>query len=410
MITLGTASAAKKARRRRCVWLGSCLLLGGFLLASCQSSPDPSQNHGPVKIAVSSPLSTPAGIQVHQGAKLALEHNDHRAGRHRVELLFLDSNLKNEVPSERHQANRAIADPGVVAYLGPLHSTLARFSLPVLNRAGIAQLGYSVTWPGFTRPGFAADEPAVHYPTGRRHFFRLMPPDTVQIKAAVAWADRQGIETVFLIDNGLEHGLGVSQVFAAEAFDLDVTILRRESMPLGASPETLDQIAGRVRDSQPDLVFFGGGVETGGGAMLCAIRKQRPSQRIMGTEALSIPGLSVGCPHGLLDGLLVTQPTPIESIDTPTAIKFHRAYLERYGESPGVLAANAYESTKIILDVIGASETPTRASVLDALYSQRTFDSVMGSWSFDEYGDRTPHFLALMRRGHAVWELVEILE
>ena len=404
---------SQRVTRMGVVGLVCGLLVLGLGIVGCGKSPeDPPGTPQTVKIAISSPLQRDSGIAIRQGAELAMERLANRAGPHRVELVFLDSDLSKEVPIEARVATEAVADPYVVAYVGPLHSTLARFSIPILNEAGLVQLSVSATWPGFTRPGYAVGEPDRFYPTGRRHFFRLIPADHLQGDAVAKWAVRQGFNNVAVVDNGLSHGRGVADIFASAAKANGIEVLGRLDFDL-AEPvggRSWMNVAEATLKLESELLFFGGAAMTGGREFLCRIRGERPELVILGTEGL-IPGeFAAACDLNLLDGLLASQPMPIDHLGSTSAEELRAAWEMKYTESAPPLAVTTYEAIGVLARAIGSCLEPTRACVLEAVATQGEYSGVLGRWRFDSYGDRTPTSIGLMRFDRGRWVFVQELD
>ncbi len=129
-----------------------CVL--GLIVAACNGLAHPKT----VKIAVSLPLSLePAQSQL-KAMQMALEEVNGRVDNVVVELMTLNTSAEANSISpdlEREAALQAIADPAVVAYLGPPSSNQVKESLPLLNNASIVQISQAASWPGLicrTRP------------------------------------------------------------------------------------------------------------------------------------------------------------------------------------------------------------------------------------------------------------------
>ena len=83
----------------------------------------------------------------------------------------------------------------VVAVIGPYNSLCAQWELPITNRAPsgpVPVISPSNTYAGLTRSpsNLRPDEPGSLYPTGVRHYFRVVADDEVQGVAAALLASR----------------------------------------------------------------------------------------------------------------------------------------------------------------------------------------------------------------------------
>ncbi len=146
---------------------------------------------GTVKIYASLPLQTRQGASIQKGIELAFKQANWRAGSFKIELVSRSDSLESgQWDADREQANayEAVADPDVVAYIGPYNSGAAEASIPITNRSGLAQISPGNTAPALTKIGFHPGRPGEFYPTGRRNYFRTCPTDDVQAPAAAAWA------------------------------------------------------------------------------------------------------------------------------------------------------------------------------------------------------------------------------
>src|SRR5437868_5950800 len=82
---------------------------------------------------------------------------------------------------EAANADKAIKDPDVMAYIGTYNSGAAKISMPKLNAAGVVMVSPANTWPGLTKPGIGeANEPMVYRPSGKVTYYRVVPADDIQ--------------------------------------------------------------------------------------------------------------------------------------------------------------------------------------------------------------------------------------
>ena len=66
---------------------------------------------------------------------------------------------------EAENANKAVADPLAIVYIGTYNSGAAKVSIPINNRAHMAQITPANTYPGLTRKnGAAPGEPEIYRP------------------------------------------------------------------------------------------------------------------------------------------------------------------------------------------------------------------------------------------------------
>lgn len=368
-----------------------------------------------VKVAVSLPLGLEIGKDMLNGVQLALDQANGQAGNINVELQVFDTSDPNGSPVspefEQDAATQAAADEAVVAYLGPAGSDQARQSMPILNQAGIVQVSPSVTWPGLTKPGFGPGEPGVYYPTGRRHFFRVIPSDDIQGNVAANWASSLGFESVYILDDSSTYGQGVAGIFTVATQDLGLEIMAVDSYDatVPQSPEELQAIANRIAEAQPDLLYFGGTTEQVNFELVGIIRQANPELPIMVPDGLVQAELITTNPVDLIQGIYGTSVIiPVGQL--ASAADFSAAYQNEYNKKPDPFVLSSYEAMKVILAAIEQANSPTRQDVLTAVAELGEFSGVLGTWSFDANGDISLTRISGMQIQNDSWEFVQVIQ
>src|SRR5918997_670007 len=143
----------------------------------------------------------PVSRDIVRAQKLALEEAGGRAGEYRVSYVSLDSaDPKTGRWSPRKvaaNARTAVEDLQTIAYLGELEPGASAISVPILNEGGMLQVSPGDTFAGLTEPG-APGEPEKYYPSGKRTFARMVPPDTEQVDELMRLLRRRGATRVAL--------------------------------------------------------------------------------------------------------------------------------------------------------------------------------------------------------------------
>ncbi|MCB1057040.1 MAG: branched-chain amino acid ABC transporter substrate-binding protein [Acidobacteria bacterium] len=387
-----------------------------LLLAASVGCAPPSSEHG-VKVMLSTLVDSGSGNDVLRGVRLALDENGGQAGGYPVELVVVntldrDAEEPLSLDLERGAAERAVADPSFVAYFGPMASHQAKVSLPILNRASMPQISSSATWPGLTRAGFGPGEPGIYYPTGSRHFFRLVATDDEQAAAAARWGADLGFRSAFLIDNAVAYGRGLSGIFEETARDLGIEIVGRHSVALNdTGPEMLDQVVKEVGAAKPELIFYAGGIERRLLDLFRRLHSALPQVAFIATEGLQRNEFIEHLGPEAAEGFRATNIyLPVEEADTDAARRFERRYWETYGEAPQPLAAGSYEAMRVLLWAIEHARTPTREAVLEALQGMGEIEGLTGPLSFDARGDATVQTVSGYRVVGGRWVFEKVLD
>jgi len=288
---------------------------------------------------------------------------------------------------EAANARRAAADPDVLAYIGTLDADAAPYSIPILNRAGpLLMVSPCNTYPGLTKPvSFAPEQPEVFYPTGKRNYARTAMSDDLQALGAAQWAREVGAAGVYVLHDEEPYGRGVAEPFAEACRALGITVL--------AGPEAITRraadyraLANRIRETGCDLVYYGGIIQSGAGALWRDIREALPAVRLLAPDAIFERAF-------LTDAGEAAEQTLITFGGIPPALlegegpRFYERYKRTFGLEPESYAASTYDAVTVILKAIEAVGRSDREAITEAVLATRDHKGLLGRWSFDENGD-----------------------
>ena len=130
---------------------------------------------------------TGAGRDMVDAEKLALYEARGTAGPFAVNFLSIEEGAPGGRDGAREPAvamREAVADPQVIAVIGPEGSDTARAAVPLLNAAGILEVAPGAGYPGFTE-AIGPGEPDRWQPSGRITLARLIGDDADQARAIV---------------------------------------------------------------------------------------------------------------------------------------------------------------------------------------------------------------------------------
>src|SRR5262249_11176575 len=138
---------------------------------------------GKLRIYTSWPMQgalIPEGTGMKNGVDLAVSEAGGVVAAHRLERVNPDAATppagKGGAAVEAENANKAVADPLAIIYIGTYNSGAAKVSIPINNRAHMAQITPANTYPGLTKKqGAAPGEPDIYRPGGFVNYFRPIP-------------------------------------------------------------------------------------------------------------------------------------------------------------------------------------------------------------------------------------------
>jgi branched-chain amino acid transport system substrate-binding protein len=391
------------------------VLLGALTLAAARQAPAPAEMaQQQVTVYSSLPLQgsgRPQSLAVVQGARLALEEAGGSAGAHPVRYIPLDSataRARTWTPElTSRNARRAAMDPSSIAYIGEFNSSATAISIPILNETRIAQLSPSNTAIGLTRNGPGADfgEPTKYYPTGVRHYFRLLPNDRVQAAALAGAMRERGCRRIAILNDGEVFGAGMGVLVRRNVRRLGLRVVHTSRIRVRARSHR--GLAWRVRRSRAGCVAYTGITANGAVRLFRNLARAMPQARFFGTDGIAESGFADpregGVPARVGRRVVVTVATlSPDAMPEPGRAMLQR-YSTRYGDpSPDPYAVQGYEAMRLVLDAV-AAVGPRRDPVIRWLHGMRNRQSVLGTYSFDRFGDTTLRDYGLYRiRGGAL--------
>ena len=330
---------------------------------------------------------------ISNGIRLALKEANYRVGKSSISYEDWDDASPargNWDPSvEAANADRAIQDPAVVAYIGPYNSGAAKISMPKLNQAGLLMVSPAASWPGLTKAGLGEpNEPTIYRPAGSINFFRVVPADDLQGDVGAGWAKDLGATSTYVLHDGELYGKGVASIFKKGAEQRGLSVLEFEKVDPKAS--NFRSLAIKIKQRKPDLVFFGGTTQTGAGQLLKDLRAAGVRAKYMVPDGCYETAFieSAGREAAESDVFITFGGVPASQL-TGIGKRFYDSYKATYNAEPEGYAAYGYEAAKVILAAIERATTKDRAGIIAAMALTKNYEGALGTWSFDPQGDTT---------------------
>ena len=344
-----------------------------------------------IKIVTSFPMQGVAlGKSAVNAVQLAVDERGGQAAGFTIELVVLDDGTETgqwDATSEAANAQQAVANPRVMAYIGPLNSGAAKVSIPITNQGGLVQVSPTNTWPGLTKVGFAPGEPGIFYPTGRRTYFRTCPTDEFQAPAAARWASSLGFRRVYILDDGEAYGKGLADLFEETADELGLAVLGH--ITIDKMADDYGMVLEQVAATQPDLVYFGGYTPNGASILVRQMREMGMSAGFMGPDAI-VDSAFIAEAGEAAEGVYATLVgVPPSGWTRGAAADFAVRYRARFGGEPEAFSHFAYDATQALLMAIERAGTDDRKAILNAMSMLGEIEGLAGRFTFDVNGDTT---------------------
>jgi branched-chain amino acid transport system substrate-binding protein len=384
----------------------AALLLASAAPADAQQCPK-----GKLRLYTSWPMQgamIPESTGMRNGVNLAVGEVGGVVAGYCLEVVNLDDASpqtgKWDGAVEAENANKAVADPLAIAYLATYNSGAAKVSIPITNRAHMAQVTPANTYPGLTKKkGAAPGEPEIYRPMGFVNYFRPVPADDIQGAVGAKWAKQRGHTKVFVLHDQELYGKGVADVFADAARKLGIQVVGNEGIDFKQPDQK--PVLTKARAAGADLVYMGGVVDTGAPIVLRGMKElglvAARGVRFIGPDGLLEEEVLKGatCDAAMAVDMRITFASlPFEKLKGIGA-KTYQAYKEKYKIEPTAYALYAGEAARVAIDGIRRAAPQidkalaakdlkaARDAVRQAIANTKNFEGINGKWSFDENGD-----------------------
>jgi branched-chain amino acid transport system substrate-binding protein len=333
-----------------------------------------------------------------KGIELALEQAGRKAGDFTVKYRSLDDSTAQAgawTPEATVANARKVAqDDTAAVYIGEFNSGASAISIPVLNEAGVPQISPANTAVGLTsdEPGAEPGEPEKYYPSGQRHYLRIVPKDTIQGAALATLMREEGCTKVFMTNDKEVYGAGLSQNIDGAAKEIGLEIVANEAIDKNAP--NYRSLADRAAEKEPDCFIFSGITANNAVQLYKDFAAALPDAKLFGPDGVAEAGFfdpaEGGIPPNVASRVKVTVATLAPDEYPPEGQEFFRQFEAKYGEAnPNPYAVYGFEAMRLALDAIQRSGTGEKADILQALFDTKDRESVLGTYSIDENGDTT---------------------
>ncbi len=334
-----------------------------------------------------------------------------------------------------------IAQPRVMAVIGPFDANVARTQIPIANRAHLALVSPGTSSRCLTKEPFlpaalnparteitcgaaSLPSPSELRPTGVNNFFRLSTTDELQGPAAADFASKQlHLLRVAVISDGEAYGQGLADSFSARFTRLGGTVVSHQDLDPSKAIDVSAFLQGAKNDGAQG-VYFGGTSSN----HACAMRSQMASvfgtdgaAPLLGGDGIALDPTCVGDAGATASGIYATVPAAdAEHIDSARTII--AAFKTKYGrpEDFGPYTIAAYDATAVVYKALdqaikaSAGNLPSRYSVAAVLAATTAFSGATGVFGFDPAGDTTLRLLSIYRPSgpdpDAVWTWVGAID
>lgn len=323
-----------------------------------------------VVIGVLAPLTgnyATGGQSIANGAELAVNEAN-ASGKYSVHFVLQKEDTQADQMRALNAMNKLIEFDQVTAIVGPMLSGTTLTAGPIAQEAGVPFITPAATAQAVSEIG--------------DYQFRNVITNDVQAREMAAYAVQDlGMRRIAVMYTNNDYGVGLRRDFEEAVRANGGDVVAAESYLDGDTifSAQLANIAAR----NPDGLYIAG-YYTEAALIAQQAAFQGLNVPIMGGDALDSPGLiELGGPA--VEGVRFTSGFFADS-DDELSREFVANYEAAYGRKPDMLAANAYDSARILIHVIGQVGTD-RAKIRDGIAALKDFPGVTGLTSFAPNGD-----------------------
>jgi branched-chain amino acid transport system substrate-binding protein len=326
---------------------------------------------------------------IKNGFMTAIEEANAKGGvaGYKINVVVYDSGTATAGQYDPAQAatntKKLVADPTVVANLGPEMSGEGKAMTPILSQADLATITPSSTNPDITNPAMAGQ----FKPKGKAVYFRTVTTDAFQgPNMANFFAENLKVKSIFVLDDGGAYGVGIADSFQKQAEKIGIKVLGRDQV----NPKEADYttILTKIKALKPDALYYGGVAQAG-----VKLAKQAydiiPDMIKGGGDGIQGGSFLKGGGFPAIEGWYSTNAGP-HLVEDPTAQDFVKKYQSTYNTAPDDYAITAYDGALVVLDAIKrvaeSGKEVNRSNVRDAMQTAN-LPTLQGVVSFDENGD-----------------------
>ena len=393
--------------QRKLVGLAVPLLVGSLALSACGSKKENGSGSGSstsanktVTIGMIAPLSgslSSLGLGMRNSAQLAVDQAN-KANKISGWTIKFDPQDDQEDPNTGAQAaTKLSSDATVAGVIGTLQSSIALQVAPILNSAKVVEISPANTNPELTQ--------GKNYLTGTKmrtydSYFRVCTTDSIQAPFAADYAYKTlGVRKVYLVNDKLVYGQGLTTNFATQFKKLGGTVLATDTVSTGQ--KDFSSLVSKIKAAKPDIVYYGGQYPEG-----APFAKQLADA---GVTADFMGG------DGLVDKSFIstigkqTAPDYATNVgaaveDLPNGKEFTTAYKAAgFSADYGAYGPLTYDATNVMIDALAkvlpgktSLDETTKAAIISAVQATDT-TGVSGHISFDQYGDTTTKTLTMYK-------------
>jgi len=323
------------------------------------------------------------GVQERNGVQLEVEKINASGGiaGRKISLIIHDD---LGIPKEAESGDDELIKEGAIAIIGHATSAQTLAGLKVTNPANVIMISATAS----TSELSGLDD----------YFFRVHPADKNRVQAFAKYIyERKGITDIAIIydKDNLVYSNSYSTIFNDEFQSLGGDITDEVSFSSVTQPD-FSPLLSKLRDSKAEgLLIVASDIDTALIAQRARLMNWQIPMFVSGwaqTETLISNGGQA------VEGMEIEQAYALTN-QSSTFIDFQDSYKARFGNDSSFGAAYGYEAALVLSEALKKTDG-NKEGLKQALLETTNFNGIMGTFSFDKFGDvERPWYLSTIRNG-----------
>jgi len=310
------------------------------------------------------------GVNIEQGAELAVVQYNDKNGKDCVTIKKFDSQGKPDVAPGL--ARQLVTDKKIIGIVGPPFSGESEAANPIFNDAGIPLITPSATRVSLSSHGWKV-------------FHRAVANDGAQGPGAANYIKNVLKATkVFVADDQSAYGAGLADVVKSTLGSL---VAGTDKTDADGKQTDFSATVNKIVQSQATAFFYGGYYQNAG-----LLRKQLTAANWKGTlvagDGVDDPGYATAAGNDAAAGSVVTCPC---SPASKAGGSFVSDYKTKWGVDAGTYSDVAYDAMNIFLKGIdGGNTTPDK---MLSYINSVNYSGVANTYKFTSTGELDPSLI-----------------
>lgn len=322
-----------------------------------------------VVLPLSGRLISTFGEPVQKGLDLALnEINEGQLAG--TNLAFIVEDSGSTVEGAVSAYNKLIHEAGVSIVLGPSTSSMTKETFPIAQENQVVAISPTSASRGLSAIGDYVFRIALTTD-------KLIPSGIAVTHAKLAY---ENVATLYDVDDEFSRDGDAAVQEALADLNANVNVLITETFNSGDTDFT-EQLT-RIKALNPDVIFLSSLSQEKPPILIQAQELGITAQFIIRTFTEDNVAAAAEAAEGV-----ITFVGWGKSVDTQINQEFIKNYSDAYGMPPNNYVARAYTALHVLAEGIKNAASHTPKDIKDALAKISGFETVFGTFSFDEFGD-----------------------